>query len=482
MSLKVVLAGHNVDRQALDAHLAGQGEGQSLSPETLSAAYARISRDPRDVPELRADARAEVETSRRSNKAIIFDMGHSSVAEHAVFNLDVMGISRLAAESLEQHRLASYTEKSQRYIRLEGDYVLPAELADDAGMQKAYRMLMDELAECYKTLAARLTELARDEGGEGQKRSELESRANEDARYVLPLGAQAQLGMTVNARTLELMIARLASHPLDELRALSRALYQAVADTAPSVVRYTEPTDYFSQTPRALRAAAADWLPAPGSRPDLPEVELVACPHEPDLQVAAGLLAASSAQPFSVCLQAAESAEPDKLRALFAEVFSRMQLWDTLPRAFEMVDFTFELSLSAAAFAQVKRHRMATVLAQAYEPRLGRTTPASIERAGLTQDFHLQLDRCEQVYSRAMEISPEAAPYCLSNAHRRRALFKLNGRALGHFARLRCDREAQWDIRRIGHLMVEAAQERMPLAGAFYGGKDCIEDLREKVL
>jgi len=106
----------------LTAFLAEFSQSEDLTPETLSAGYARISRDPRPVDEIRRDAAREVQRSRRSNQAIIFGMGHSSVAEHAVFNMDVIGISRLAVEELQRTRLASYTEKSQRYITLDGDY------------------------------------------------------------------------------------------------------------------------------------------------------------------------------------------------------------------------------------------------------------------------------------------------------------------------------------------------------------------------
>jgi thymidylate synthase ThyX len=159
-----------------------------------------------------------------------------------------------------------------------------------------------------------------------------------------------------------------------------------------------------------------------------------------------------------------------------------MKLWDPLPRAFECVDFTFEAVLSASAFAQLKRHRMATLLEQPYDPALGRTIPDSIRRAGLTAILERQLDRAEAFHRRLAEAQPEAAAYALTNAHRRRVLFKLNARALGHFSRLRCDPEAQWDIRRLAHTMVELAQEAMPLAGAFYGGKDCVEDLKRFIL
>ena len=128
--MKVVLAGYNVDRDVLDElkRLAGP-ERLDVTPETLSASYARISRDPRPADELRRAARKEVEKARRSNQTIIFKMGHHSVAEHAVFNFDVVGPSRLAIEELERFRLASFTEKSQRYITLGDDFVVPDEVA-----------------------------------------------------------------------------------------------------------------------------------------------------------------------------------------------------------------------------------------------------------------------------------------------------------------------------------------------------------------
>jgi len=126
--MKVVLAGYNVDREALDEVRRAAPARLDLTPETLSASYARISRDARPVDELRRAARAEVDKARRSNRAIIFKMGHHSVAEHAVFNFDVMGVSRLAIEEIEKFRLGSYTEKSQRYITLGSDFVVPAEI------------------------------------------------------------------------------------------------------------------------------------------------------------------------------------------------------------------------------------------------------------------------------------------------------------------------------------------------------------------
>jgi len=485
VALKVILAGHNVDRQALDLRLAGQGEAEAgaLSPETLSAAYARISRDPRSVDVLRAESRREVDRARRSNRSIIFEMGHASVAEHAVFNLDVLGLSRLAVEALEHHRLMSFTEKSQRYIRLEGDFVVPPELLGGP-LEADLRARVAALGALYQELARALTPAAHP-GGRAASRAEQraqEARANEDARYALPLCATAQLGMTANARSLELAIARLAGHPLAEARALGAAIHAAVARVAPSVIRYTEATPYFRDTGPALAALAAGLLgavraPEPARGHGL--ARLVAHTPEPDREVAAALLFAHGGGALEAARVAARALAPERLQALFAEVYARMQLWDALPRAWEAVGFTFELTLSAAAFGQLKRHRMSSQLVQPYDPALGRAIPDSVREAGLADALERELERCEALHARvAAAAGPAVAAYCLTNAHRRRVLVQLNGRALGHFARLRCDAEAQWDIRALAHAMVAAAREVMPLAGAFYGGKDCVETLR----
>ena len=111
--MKILLAGYNIDTEVIKAYEKASSKRPDATPETLSASYARISRDPRPIDELRKAARLEVEKSRNSNRAIIFKMGHHSVAEHAVFNFDIIGVSRLAIEDLEKFRLCSFTEKSQ---------------------------------------------------------------------------------------------------------------------------------------------------------------------------------------------------------------------------------------------------------------------------------------------------------------------------------------------------------------------------------
>ena len=154
--MRVILAGYNIDSQVV-SDIVGGSERNDATPETISAASARISRDPKPVDELRSAARREVEQARRSNRKIIFGMGHHSVAEHAVFNFDIIGVSRLAIEEIEMFRLWSFTEKSQRYITLEDEYVIPSEIAD-SHLEKRYVDTVEAQNGLYHKVFSRLKE------------------------------------------------------------------------------------------------------------------------------------------------------------------------------------------------------------------------------------------------------------------------------------------------------------------------------------
>ncbi|MCK4535309.1 MAG: FAD-dependent thymidylate synthase, partial [Syntrophobacterales bacterium] len=213
--MKIILAGHNVDYEIIKECRASLDGGECLTPETVSAAYARISRNPLPVNELRKIARTDVEKARKSNRNIVFGMGHSSIAEHAVFNVDIIGVSRLIVEEIEKFRLCSYTEKSQRYIRLEDDFVVPPEVRS-GGLADVFTETVREQNRLYHELYAGLKEYMfekhRDMVSDPSNRSTVDGWAKEDARYIVSMATHAQLGMTLNARNLELMLRRSAAH------------------------------------------------------------------------------------------------------------------------------------------------------------------------------------------------------------------------------------------------------------------------------
>jgi len=485
--MKVLLAGYNVDYDLIRDLREMSGLTQDITPETISAAYARISRSPKSVDQLRIDARAEVEKARRSNRNIVFAMGHSSVAEHAVFNIDVIGVSRLLVEEIEKFRLCSYTEKSQRYVLFDRDFVVPEEVVR-AGMEKDFvetvRMQNDFYHELYEQLRPWVFAQNRELAENPANRSLLEGWAKEDARYAIALATQTQLGMTINARNLELMLRRLASLPLAEAQLFSEKLYTATRDIAPSLIRYTRATDYDRLTRPRLRTKAEMLLAkrsVEAQSGKFADVRLVSATPSADRQAAAALLFASSGHSYGQCQTRVARLNERELKSLFRSVFENMQLYDAAPRELENIDLQYELAVSASCFAQLKRHRMATVIAQDYDPRLGVTVPPSVRAVGRQKKFMAVMRLTERAQDRIWEKLPEAPPYLLTNAHRRRVLMKFNARELYHLSRLRADVHAQWDIRNLSEKMLRQARRLMPLTLMMACGKDGFAALHQKV-
>jgi flavin-dependent thymidylate synthase len=482
MTMKVILAGYNVDSEVLADLRKKAPSRMDVTPETLSASYARISRDPRPVNELRAAAREEVDRARKSNRNIIFKMGHHSVAEHAVFNFDIIGVSRLAIEEIEKFRLCSYTEKSQRYITLTDDFIIPEEIKKSRQKDvfvKTVKSQNTAYHKLFKKLKSYFFKKHEKMAADPKKRSLLEGWAKEDARYVSSLATEGQLGMTVNARNLEFMIRRFASKELAELKEFNRRIYALAKEVAPSIILFTGANDFDAKTYGELEEKARAIL-GPSSKNTRP-VSLVDWTPEADTRLTASFLHTSSSLPYEACFQKAKHLKLEEKKELLELAFKHMEFYDFPHREFEYVDLTFDLVVSASCFAQLKRHRMATLTAQDYNPELGVTVPPSVEEVGAKREFMDTIEETNSVYSCLKEKMNVGAEYVLTNAHRRRMLLKVNARELYHISRLREDATAQWDIRDVTEEMSRLAREKMPLTCLLLGGKDAYPGMYEEI-
>ncbi len=484
--MKILLAGYNIDSDIIRTLKEKSGFQQDLTPETISAAYARISRSPKPVNELREIAHHEVDKARQSNRNIVFDMGHSSVAEHAVFNIDVIGVSRFLVEEIEKFRLCSYTEKSQRYVLFNKDFVIPEEIRQ-ANLGDLFVSTVETQNEYYHVLYEKLRpyifEKHKALAENPANKSMLEGWAKEDARYAISMATQTQLGMTLNTRNLELMLRRLAALPLAEAREYSEQLYSATKDIAPSLIRYTKATDYDKFTRQNLRSLCADLSAQYGNgSKELSDVHLTYATPAADNRVAAALLFSSSDIPYTLCMAMAGKMTPPTKKAFMKAAFANLQAHDAVLREMENVDLQFELILSSSCFAQLKRHRMSTIIAQEYNPQLGVTMPPSIKAIGQQKHFMEIMRKTQNAFEQIKAKAPAAAAYVLTNAHRKRVLMKFNAREMYHLARLRSDAHAQWDIRDLTNKMLRQARNVMPLTLMMACGKDNFAALLKKYL
>jgi flavin-dependent thymidylate synthase len=481
--MKIKLAGFNVDYEILKALAQHDRTGLPLTPEVFSAAYARISRSPRTITELRKLARREIEKARRSNRTIIFSMGHHSVAEHAVFNFDIMGISRLLAEFIERFRLNSYTEKSQRYIKLEGNYLIPQKIGKSA-FEKRFRKTIDEGITLYhKLYDAIITCETKKVSGKPKKEEikRIQLKANEDARYILSLAQKTQIGETINARNLELFLRRCASSDLHEAQVCGKKLYQLVKKIAPSIILFFEENDFDKFTYPSLREHVGSLKKEGEQSTEEKRASIINWTPNADKLLISAILHSVSRMPFATALKTVETMDMKTKKKILKKIFNHLELFDPVLREFEHLHCTFSVIVSASCFAQLKRHRMATLTYQRYDPSLGVTIPLSVKDAGMEKQFNSFIDRTNRLYEKMESDFPLEAQYVLTNAHRRRILLSVNARELYHMSRLREDKHAQWEIREVTEEMLQLAKAKMPLTLLVSGGKDSFPEIYRSI-
>ncbi len=175
------------------------------NPEHSIAAAAKLCYSASTISDLRNNL---TEEKAAQFVEMLSEIGHESPIEHASFTFGIEGVSRALLAQITRHRMASFSVKSQRYVR-EGafEYVTPPEIEKIPEAKKIYDEIMAEDQKRYDALAEILkqqhikTFIA--EGKDEKTANRLaEKKAIEDARFVLPNACETQMVMTMNARSL----------------------------------------------------------------------------------------------------------------------------------------------------------------------------------------------------------------------------------------------------------------------------------------
>ena len=118
--------------------------------------------------------------------------GHESPLEHIQFTFAIEGVSRALTHQLVRHRIASYSQQSQRYVKQEDfDYVVPPSIEEDEELKEEFLRAIERIKEGYRNLIRRFEE----KGIVGEE-------ANQDARFILPQAAETKIVVSMNARQL----------------------------------------------------------------------------------------------------------------------------------------------------------------------------------------------------------------------------------------------------------------------------------------
>lgn len=159
----------------------------------------------------------------------VMDSGHVSPIEHVSFTFAVSGVSRALTHQLVRHRIASFSQQSQRYVDGSNfEHVLPPAIAKDPEAKERFLACMKEIGDAYRDIKEIL-----------EKSGRTGSRANEDARFVLPQAAASRIVFTMNCRSLlNFFEHRCCTRAQWEIRAMADAMLALCQEALPAVFRH----------------------------------------------------------------------------------------------------------------------------------------------------------------------------------------------------------------------------------------------------
>lgn len=191
-------------------------------PEMTVALAARLCYSPVAIDELKqrlsgADIRTFLDK--------IMSLGHQSVLEHASFTFGIEGISRVTSHQLVRHRVASYSQQSQRYVSHKERFaaVIPPSIGERPDVLARFEAQLQALHQAYAEMV---------EAG----------IPAEDARYILPNATETKIMVTMNARELlHFFAVRCCERAQWEIRAMSLEMLKLVKGVAPTIFRDAGP-------------------------------------------------------------------------------------------------------------------------------------------------------------------------------------------------------------------------------------------------
>ncbi|MFZ2196796.1 MAG: FAD-dependent thymidylate synthase, partial [Thermodesulfovibrionales bacterium] len=207
-------------------------------PEETVAMAAKLCYSPSDITSLKKKIEAK---DQKVFVERLMKMGHMSPIEHASFSFAIEGISRACSHQLVRHRLASYSQQSQRYVSEEAgfDYVIPETIKKDRELRKYFESFMADAQQAYNHIVQKLNE----KGVKGEA-------ANQDARFVLPNAAETKIILTMNARELlHFFSQRCCNRAQWEIRAMAEEMYKLVKKISPVIFSKAGPRCLYAPCP-----------------------------------------------------------------------------------------------------------------------------------------------------------------------------------------------------------------------------------------
>ena len=398
---------------------------------------------------------------------VFVEYGDDSVAQLGGVHLACEQASNLLTKILERGRLMSYLEQSTRYInydaRLGGRYRFYRDVDVLNGpFGTRYVGDMDRMFDAYSAMVETVTDHVRKIIKKGPEDSDFvfrqatRAKALDAVRGVLPAASLSNLGIYGTGQGYEALLLRMRGHLLPEARQYADLMLTELRKVVPSFLRRVDVperggvwTDYLINRQQETLAVVDEYFGA--LDPDETQ-EVVLTDFDPDGEdklLAAICYSSSHLSEQQLLKEVRALTHEQRVNLIRAYVGERENRRHKPGRAFERIDYRFDVLGDYGAFRDLQRHRLLTIEWQRLTPHHGFVRPELVAESGAGDSFDEAMQRSSELYDALLPEYPSQAPYAVSMAYRMRYVMQFNAREAIHMLELRSSPQGHPSYRRV---------------------------------
>lgn len=434
---------------------------------------------------------------------VLLEYGDDSVAELGEAQIAIEGISNIATQKIEDRRIGlSYLEKSSRYVvfdqKVDGKYkyyrepvVMDSEFADRYIEAceldfDTYHKHLDSMINYVKEKEPIDSMTFKDsESGSEVPYGNLKNQKDIDAakriynatirakaldilRSLLPASTLTNVGITGNGRAFEYLLSILYGSRLEEERKIAKMLHNELNTVIPSFVRRANDRygkalqDYFSRTEDAIKSLVRKYLSNIPVKQSEEPVSLIEYEdnESAEMKTVSAILYEQSEGHSLAQIEEIVKAMPGEERKEVIDAYTehRTNRRHRPGRAFEVVDYTFDLFTNFGMFRDLHRHRVLTLERQLLTTKHGYDTPSEVVDLSIGKDFDDCMYKTREVYGMMEKKFPYEAQYVVNFAYRYPYFMKMNLREACHLIELRTVPQGHPDYRKVAQKMYYAIE------------------------
>ena len=439
---------------------------------------------------------------------ILSEYGDDSVAELGEAQIAVESISNIAAKKIEDQRIGlSYLEKSSRYIPFDkkvgnmykyyrDERILKSKYADlyiescdhafnvySKSINVIQRfiseiepiddfMYFDSISKSEKPFS----KLSNDQDIESAKKvyhSTVRSQTLDILRNLLPASTLTNLGITGNGRAFEYLLTRLYCSELNELKDLAHLLNSELDCVIPSFIKRVNEKhgkslqSFMINTNKEISKLTDKYLE--DIKPDFSPVDVRLIDYmdskDAEVKVISAILyenaKGQSLHDITKLVKSFPQARRNEI--ILAYTKFRGNRRHRPGRAFEMVEYLFEMFTNFGMFRDLHRHRILTMERQLLSTKHGYDIPKEIIDSGIEKDFKDCMYLSSNTYQNIVKTMPVEAQYAVNFAYKYPYFIKINLRELYHVIELRTTAQGHPDYRYICQQMFKKINDIHPL-------------------